>query len=123
MLSAYLFQPGRSFLSDSALFAAIAFHVSQIVCSQIDRLKSAGLPVLLFVDEPAMCLEEAANADSEEIRLNVSAVTPEDEQVRGAYAGLPCCAGVLSSECVAHSRIFFPSTSMRGLIYSLIIRY
>jgi hypothetical protein len=54
-LSAYLFHQGRPFLSDPALFAAIAFHVSQMICWQIDRLKSTGLPVLLFVDEPALC--------------------------------------------------------------------
>ena len=40
-LSAYLFHKGRPFLSDPALFAAVAFHVSQIVAWQIDRLKSA----------------------------------------------------------------------------------
>jgi hypothetical protein len=43
-LSAYRFYKDRPFLSDPALFAAIAFHVSQIICWQIDRLKSAGLP-------------------------------------------------------------------------------
>ncbi len=59
-LSAYLFHRGRPFLSDPALFSAIAFHVSQIICWQIERLEAAGLPVLLFVDEPALCLE--ANA-------------------------------------------------------------
>lgn len=92
-LSAYLFHQGRPFLSDPALFAAIAFHVSQIICWQIDRLKSAGLPVLLFVDEPALCLEApVANAVSEEKMLNALAVTLEDVRVRGAYAGLHCCA-------------------------------
>jgi hypothetical protein len=92
-LSAYLFHQGRPFLSDPVLFAAIAFHVSQIICWQIDRLKSAGLPVLLFVDEPALCLEApVANAVSEEQRLNALAVTLEDARVRGAYAGLHCCA-------------------------------
>ena len=91
-LSAYLFHQGRPFLSDSSLFAAIAFHVSQGICWQIDQLKSAGLPVLLFVDEPALCLEAPANAVSEEKRLNALAVTLEDARVRGAYAGLHCCA-------------------------------
>jgi len=92
-LSAYLFHRGRPFLSDPALFAAIAFHVSQIICRQIDRLKSARLPVLLFVDEPALCLEvPAANAVSEEQRLNALAATLNDARVRGAFAGLHCCA-------------------------------
>jgi hypothetical protein len=92
-LSSYLFHQGRPFLSDPALFAAIAFHVSQMICWQIDRLKAASLPVLLFVDEPALCLEvPMANAVSEEQRISALAVTLEDARVRGAYAGLHCCA-------------------------------
>jgi hypothetical protein len=91
-LSAYLFHKGRPFLSDPALFAAVAFHVSQIIGWQIDRLKSAGLPVLLFVDEPALCLPAPANAVTEEQRLNALAATLEDARSRGAYAGLHCCA-------------------------------
>ncbi|MCU1263129.1 MAG: hypothetical protein JWO80_6014 [Bryobacterales bacterium] len=93
-LAAYLFYKDRPFLSDPALFAAIAFHVSQIICWQIDRLKSAGLPVLLFLDEPALCLEpsDAKAAVSEEQRLNALAVTLDDARARGAMAGLHCCA-------------------------------
>lgn len=92
-LSAYLFHQRRPFLSDPALFAATAFHVSQTICWQIDRLKSAGLPVLMFVDEPALCLEApAASAVSEEKRLRALAATLQDARVRGAYAGLHCCA-------------------------------
>jgi len=92
-LSAYLFHKGRPFLSDPALFAAVAFHVSQIIVWQIDRLKSAGLPVLLFVDEPALCLDApVANAVPEEQRLSALAATLEDARMRGAYAGLHCCA-------------------------------
>ncbi len=92
-LSAYLFHKDRPFLADPALFAAIAFHISQIVGWQIDRLRSAGLPVLLFVDEPALCLDvRAGNAASEEQRLNALAATLEGARIRGAYAGLHCCA-------------------------------
>ncbi len=92
-LSAYLFHRGKPFLSDPTLFSAIAFHVSQIICWQIDRLKFAGLPVLLFVDEPALCLDAPlANAVSEAQRLNALAATLEDARMRGAYAGLHCCA-------------------------------
>jgi hypothetical protein len=92
-LSSYLFHHGRPFLSDPALFAAVAFHVSQMICWQIDRLKAASLPVVLFVDEPALCLEvPMMNAVSEEQRISALAVTLEDARVRGAYAGLHCCA-------------------------------
>lgn len=92
-LSAYLFHEDRPFLADPVLFAALAFHVSQIIGWQIDRLKSAGLPVLMFVDEPALCLDApVANAVSEEHRLNALAATLEDARIRGAYAGLHCCA-------------------------------
>jgi len=49
--------------------------------------------VLLFVDEPALCLEApVSNAVSEEERLNALAITLEDARLRGAYAGLHCCA-------------------------------
>ena len=87
-LAAYLFVNGRPFLSDPALFAAIAFHVSQTVCWQIDRLQSTGLPVLLFIDEPALCLAP------EESKLNALAVTLNDARARGAVAGLHCCAAL-----------------------------
>jgi hypothetical protein len=91
-LSAYLFHKDRPFLSDPALFAAIAFHVSQMICWQVERLRPSGLPVLLFVDEPALCLEAPANAVSEEKRLSALAATLNDARVRGAFAGLHCCA-------------------------------
>ena len=92
-LAAYLFNESQPFLADPVLFAAIVFHVSQIIGWQIDRLKSAGLPVLLFVDEPALCLDAPlANAVSEEQRLNALAATLENARIRGAYAGLHCCA-------------------------------
>lgn len=91
-LAAYLFHRGKPFLSDSALFSAIAFHVSQMVSWQIERLQVAGLPVLLFVDEPALCLEGLANIVSEEERLNALEATLHGARIRGAYAGLHCCA-------------------------------
>jgi hypothetical protein len=92
-LSAYLFHKDQPFLSDPALFSAVAFHVSQIVCWQIDRLKSAGLPVLMFVDEPGLCLDAPiANVVSEQQRLEELANILEIARVRGAHAGLHCCA-------------------------------
>ena len=43
-LAAYLFHKGKPFLADPALFGAIAFHISQIIGWQINRLQAAGLP-------------------------------------------------------------------------------
>jgi len=92
-LSAYLFHRGRPFLFDPALFSAIAFHVSQMICWQIARLESARCPVLLFVDEPALCLEtNAASSVSQEKMLDALTVILEDARIHGAYAGLHCCA-------------------------------
>lgn len=92
-LAAYLFHRDKPFLSDPALFSAVAFHISQIICWQIDRLQRAGLPLLLFVDEPAMCLEAPAGGlIPEQKRLDALTVTLEDARIRGAYAGLHCCA-------------------------------
>jgi hypothetical protein len=98
-LAAYLFHKGRPFLSDRALFAALAFHVSQITCWQIRRLQSARLPVLFFIDEPALCLDAVvANVGStlstvsEDQRLQALAAILDDARLRGAYAGLHCCA-------------------------------
>ena len=92
-LAAYVSHKGKPFLADPALFGAIAFHISQIINWQINRLKATGLPVLMFVDEPALCLDASlANAVSERQRLNALAAMLEDARMRGAYAGLHCCA-------------------------------
>jgi hypothetical protein len=52
-LVTYLFYRDRPFLADASLFAAVAFHIALIVCWQIERLSVFGLPVLMFLDEPA----------------------------------------------------------------------
>lgn len=92
-LATYLFYRGRAFLADTSLFAALAFHVSQIVCWQIERLKTLGQPVLLFIDEPALCLDTAvSDGIPQECRLNALAAIFEDVRVRGAFGGLHCCA-------------------------------
>lgn len=92
-LATYLFYRERAFLADTSLFAALAFHVSQIVCWQIERLKALGRPVLLFIDEPALCLDTAvSDGIPQERRLNALSVIFEDVRARGAFGGLHCCA-------------------------------
>ena len=83
------------------MFAAVAFHVSQIICWQIDRLKIAGLPVLLFVDEPALCLEVSAGICSfGRAAADCTCGYLGRARLRGAYAGLHCCAaGPVSRMC------------------------
>jgi hypothetical protein len=129
-LAAYLFHQDQPFLSDPALFATVAFHVSQIICWQIDHLKSAGLPVLMFVDEPALCLEApVASAVSEDKRLSALAVTLQDARVRGAYAGLHCCASrpfermrsvkpdILSFDAYEGLDLFFAGSHARDFVH------
>jgi hypothetical protein len=115
-LSAYLFHRGRPFLSDPALFAAIAFHVSQIICWQIDRLKSAGLPVLLFVDEPALCLEAPSLTRSQK-NTGSTPWRPRSRTREFAEPTLDCTAARRdpSSACAAQDRISFPSMPIRDL--------
>ena len=92
-LSTYLFHRGRAFLADPSLFAAVAFHVSQIACWQIERLKILGKPVLMFIDEPALCLDAAvSNGIPQERRLNALWAIFDDVRARGAFGGLHCCA-------------------------------
>jgi hypothetical protein len=92
-LSTYLFYQGRAFLADPSLFAAMAFHVSQMACWQVERLKVLGRSVLLFIDEPALSLEASvSNGISQERRLNALSAIFEDVRARAAFAGLHCCA-------------------------------
>lgn len=86
-LATYLFYRDRPFLADAALFSAIAFHISQIVCRQIECLRAWNLPVLMFVDEPALCLNEG-------ISKGIGALSAifDDIRSRGAAGGLHCCA-------------------------------
>ncbi len=92
-LATYLFYRDRAFLSDASLFSAVAFHIAQIVCWQIDRLRVHGLPVLMFVDEPALCLNESiARGIPLERRLSALSAILEGIRSRGAFGGLHCCA-------------------------------
>ena len=118
-LSAYLFHNGQPFLADPALFAAIAFHISQIIAWQIDRLKSAGLPALLFIDEPALCLEApVGNAVSEEQRLQALTATPEDARIRGAHADCTAAQRVPSSACAEPDIISFDAHKRLDLFFA-----
>lgn len=106
-LATYLFHKDRAFLADSSLFAAVVFHIAQIVRWQIDRLKAFGRPILVFIDEPALCLDEAvSNGISQERRLTALSAIFDDMRARGASAGLHCCAArPFARMCVARPDI------------------
>ena len=92
-LATYLFYRDRAFLADSSPFSAVAFHIAQIACWQIERLQRSDLPVLMFVDEPALCLDEAVSKGiPQERRLSALSSIFEDIRARGAFSGLHCCA-------------------------------
>jgi hypothetical protein len=90
-LATYLFHNNRPFLSDPALFSALTVHISQAACWQVERLARFGKPVLIFVDEPALCIDLNGSV-SEDSRLN--GLTNVFAAVRnsGAAVGLHCCA-------------------------------
>lgn len=87
-LATYLFHGDRAFVEEPALFAAVTFHVAQMVRWQIARLRESGRPVLMFLDEPALCL----NALSEDRQLRALSALLDDCRAQGAFAGLHCCA-------------------------------
>lgn len=92
-LATYLFYRDRPFLAEGAFFAAVAFHIAQMVQWQINRLRAFGHPVLIFLDEPALCLDDAVvRGISQERRLNALSAIFEDVRARGALGGLHCCA-------------------------------
>jgi hypothetical protein len=92
-LATYLFYRGRPFLADASLFAAVAFHIAQMVCWQISRLAAFGHPVLMFLDEPALCLDDAAPLGvAQERRLHALNAIFQDIRARGSLGGLHCCA-------------------------------
>lgn len=92
-LATYLFYRGRPFIADTSLFAAVAFHISQLMCWQVDRLKTQQCPVMLFVDEPALCLKDSVSHGIPlERRISALAAILRDVRSRGAIAGLHCCA-------------------------------
>ncbi len=92
-LATYLFYRNRAFVADASLFAAVAFHISQIACWQVGRLSAFHRPVMMFIDEPALCLDQAvANHICQEQKLNALSAIFDDIRARSAFAGLHCCA-------------------------------
>lgn len=92
-LASHLFYRDRAFLADSSLFSAVAFHIAQMVCWQIEHLRSFGRPVLMFVDEPALCLNDAVcGGIAQERRLSALYSIFQDIRARRAFGGLHCCA-------------------------------
>jgi len=89
----YLLDRGRPLVRDVGFLDACARHVANLALWQIERLRPAGLPVLLFLDESALCLAKAAGvAENHFATLLRDLLTTL--RGAGAVAGLHCCAGV-----------------------------
>lgn len=94
-LATYLFYRGRPFIAEPVWFSAVAFHVSQMVCWQVSRLRGAGLPVIIVIDEPALCLDPPPTGGvTEELRTSALAAVLDSARNRGALPGLHCCAAL-----------------------------
>lgn len=75
-----------------ALLAALARHTARRAAWQARRLGRFGLPVLVFVDEPALCLA-SPEPDRAGHLLGALGVVLDAIRGAGALAGLHCCAG------------------------------
>lgn len=91
----YLFDGEKPFVSDPVLLDAIARHITKLALWQADRLRRYGLPLLLFIDEPGLCLASPHLLLAPETDL-VSALGGVLSAIRasGAVAGLHCCAAL-----------------------------
>lgn len=88
-----LFEGERSFAEDPARLQALAEHAAAQAAWQVRRLAGAGLPVLLVVDEPALCLAGRLGAPAGVQLAAVQRVLAAARR-EGALAGLHCCARI-----------------------------
>ena len=73
-LAACLFHGERSFAGDRVLFEAVVARVSRMTRWQASRLRSVGLPVLLFLDEPTAGLDPIIAAGFDELVMQLKAL-------------------------------------------------
>jgi len=92
-LASHLFHGDRSFAGERTLFEAVAEHVSHLVSWQSRRLASLGLPVLLFIDEPGLCIAGLLSpSQREDTLMNGLQAAIQSGRASGAVVGLHCCA-------------------------------
>ncbi len=92
-LASHLFYKNRSFAGERTLFEAVAAHVSHLVSWQSCRLASLGLPVLLFIDEPGLCIAGLVGPTIiEDALMNGLHFAIQAGRASGAVVGLHCCA-------------------------------
>lgn len=92
-LAFYLLDRGRPLVHDVGFLDACARHVANLALWQIERLRPAGLPVLLFIDEPALSLAKAVGVAEDQL-ASVLRHLLTSLRAAGAVAGLHCCAGL-----------------------------
>lgn len=92
-LASHLFFKDRSFAAEPALFEAMTAHVCHLVSWQTCRLASLGLPVLLFIDEPGLCIAGLVGPSiiGDDLMKGLQAVI-QAGRASGAVVGLHCCA-------------------------------
>jgi hypothetical protein len=94
-LAFHLFDGDRTFAHNPFLVDAVASHVARLALWQFERLRRAQLPVLLFIDEPGLCLASPSQLTAPGSDL-IGALTRVIDATRwsGAVAGLHCCAAI-----------------------------
>lgn len=88
-LCTYLYAGDQPFLASRILFEAVSAYIARVARWQIERLRQWGHPVMLFIDEPALCLYPSVAAQDPVPALRALFAGIRES---GALAGLHCCA-------------------------------
>jgi hypothetical protein len=85
-------EQGRDIIHNETLFDAVVKNLAMKAAWQVERLGRFGLPVIVFVDEPAMeTLGSAFSAASPELVAEKLEEVVAAIQERGGIAGIHCC--------------------------------
>jgi hypothetical protein len=92
-LAFYLFREEECFANDPVLLAALARYSSRLAQWQIARLQKARLPLLLFIDEPALSLVGRFEGKTAyESFVSTLARLVQKVKESGAIVGVHCCS-------------------------------
>lgn len=90
----------RPLIERPLLLSALTEHLTRCAQDQIHRLGESGLPVMLWIDEPALArLPDRPKLERKRLRDALRQLVGSVQQA-GALAGIHCCAAVTVKELI-----------------------